>query len=130
VISLAAQVLRLAAQECAGPEGFVGHIGGDDFVAIVPPEESEAFARRVIESFDARILSLYDPEDASAGMIEVEDRQGQLRRFPIVSISLGVASNAQRSFSSPREIVATATELKSLAKKDLSSSYAMDRRSS
>ncbi len=130
VISLAAQVLRLAAQDCAGPEGFVGHIGGDDFVAIVPPDESEGFARRVIESFDARILSLYDPEDSGAGMIEVEDRQGQLRSFPIVSISLGVASNAQRSFSSPREIVATATELKSLAKKDQSSSYAMDRRSS
>src|SRR5919197_767212 len=36
VISLAAQVLRLAAQESAGPDGFVGHIGGDDFVAIVP----------------------------------------------------------------------------------------------
>src|SRR6266542_883121 len=81
------------------------------------------------KSFDARILSLYDPEDAGAGMIELEDRQGQLRRFPIVSMSLGIASNAQRSFSSPREVVATATELKSLAKKDQGSSFAMDRRS-
>ncbi len=128
VISLAAQVLRLAAQEAAGPDGFVGHIGGDDFVAILPPEAAEVFSRRVIESFDARILSLYDPEDAGAGMIELEDRQGQLRRFPIVSMSLGIASNAQRSFSSPREVVATATELKSLAKKDQGSSFAMDRR--
>jgi diguanylate cyclase (GGDEF)-like protein len=128
VISLAAQVLRLAAQEAAGPDGFVGHIGGDDFVAILPPEAAEGFSRRVIESFDARILSLYDPEDAGAGMIELEDRQGQLRRFPIVSMSLGIASNAQRSFSSAREVVATATELKSLAKKDQGSSFAMDRR--
>jgi GGDEF domain-containing protein len=122
-------VLRLAAQEAAGPDGFVGHIGGDDFVALVPPEAAEVFSRRVIESFDARILSLYDHEDAGAGSIELEDRQGQLRRFPIVSMSLGIASNAQRSFSSPREVVATATELKSLAKKDQGSSYAMDRRS-
>ena len=36
VISLFAQVLRQAAQDAAGPEGFVGHIGGDDFVALVP----------------------------------------------------------------------------------------------
>src|SRR6266508_1471238 len=60
VLALTAQVLRLAAQEAAGPDGFVGHIGGDDFVALVPPEAAEVFSRRVIESFDARILSLYD----------------------------------------------------------------------
>jgi hypothetical protein len=96
-------------------------------VAIVPPEAAEVFSRRVIESFDARILSLYDPEDAAAGYMEGEDRYGQWRRFPIVSMSLGIASNAQRSFSSPREVVATATELMHLAKKDQGSSYAMDR---
>src|SRR6266496_3287999 len=82
VISLAAQVLRLAAQEAAGPDGFVGHIGGDDFVAIVPPEAAEGFSTRVIESFDARILSLDDPEDAGAGMIELEDRQGAAAPLP------------------------------------------------
>src|SRR5919198_1486034 len=88
VISLFAQVLRRAALEAAGPEGFVGHIGGDDFVAIVPAEQAEAFAAEVIAGFDDRVRSLYDPEDASAGAIELEDRQGQLRRFPIVSVSL------------------------------------------
>ena len=128
VISLAAQVLRLAAQEAAGPDGFVGHIGGDDFVAIVPPEKAEEFARRVIASFDARIPSLYDPEDAAAGFVEVEDRQGQLRRFGLVSISLGIASNAHRAFGDYREVVAVATELKSVAKKGDGSGYAMDRR--
>jgi diguanylate cyclase (GGDEF)-like protein len=128
VISLFAQVLRRAALEAAGSEGFVGHIGGDDFVALMPPEAAERFAARVIADFDARIPSLYDPEDAVAGSIEVEDRQGQLRRFPIVSVSLGIASSARRSFTDHRGLVATATELKGVAKRDPGSSYAMDRR--
>jgi GGDEF domain-containing protein len=128
LISLFAQVLRRAAQEAAGADGFVGHIGGDDFVVLVPPDAAEAFARRVIGGFDARVPSLYDPEDATAGSIEIEDRQGQLRRFPIVSVSLGIASSAQRSFANHRELVATATELKSVAKRDHGSSYAIDRR--
>jgi len=129
VISLFAQVLRRAALESAGPEGFVGHIGGDDFVALVPPEAAERFATRLIADFDARIPSLYDPEDAVAASIEVEDRQGQLRRFPIVSVSLGIASSARRSFTDHRGLVATATELKGVAKRDPGSSYALDRRS-
>ena len=130
VISLFAQVLRRAAQDAAGPEGFVGHIGGDDFVAIVPSEQAEAFAAQVIADFDERVPSLYDPEDAAAGAIDVEDRQGQPRRFPIVSVSLGIASSGQRAFGDHRELVATATELKSVAKKDRGSSFAMDRRTS
>jgi PleD family two-component response regulator len=128
VISLFAQVLRRAAQDAAGPDGFVGHIGGDDFVALVPPEAAEIFASRVITGFDDRIPTLYDPEDANAGSIELEDRQGQLRRFPMVSVSLGIASSAQRAFTNHRELVATATELKHVAKRQQGSSYALDRR--
>ena len=85
VISLGRpRVLRLAAQEAPGPDGFVGHIGGDDFVAIVPPDAAEAFSRRVIESFDAPASSgpLRPRGRPGAGMVELEDRQGQLRRLP------------------------------------------------
>jgi len=128
VISMAAQVVRRAAEDAAGPSGFVGHIGGDDFVAVLPPEVAEDFARRVINGFDGRIPSLYDPEDAEAGAIALEDRQGQLRRFPLVSVSIGIACNTRRHIGDHRELVATATELKSLAKRESGSAYAIDRR--
>jgi len=128
VISLAAQILRRAAQDAAGADGFVGHIGGDDFVAIVPPDVAERFAELVISTFDAQIVTLYDRADADAGSIEMVDRQGQLRRFPVVSISLGIASTARRQFADYRELVATATELKNLAKKRQGSSFELDRR--
>ncbi len=128
VISMAAQVLRRAAQDAAGEDGFVGHIGGDDFVAIVPPDVAERFASLVIDSFDAQIGTLYDSADADAGAIEMVDRQGQLRRFPVVSLSLGIASTARRQVADYRELVATATELKNLAKKRQGSSFELDRR--
>jgi len=129
VISMAAQVLRRAAHDAAGADGFVGHIGGDDFVVVLPPGAAEDFARLVVDGFDQRISSLYDPEDAAVGSIELADRQGQMRRFPIVSVSLGIASSARRSFTDHRELVATATELKNLAKREPRSSWALDRRS-
>ena len=34
------------------PDGFVGHVGGDDFVAVVQPEHAEDVAKRVCERFD------------------------------------------------------------------------------
>jgi diguanylate cyclase (GGDEF)-like protein len=129
VISMAAQVLRRAAHDAAGADGFVGHIGGDDFVVVLPPDAAEDFARLVVDAFDQRIASLYDPEDAGAGSITVEDRQGQPRSYPLVSLSVGVASNARRRFDDHRELVATATELKNLAKREPGSSWALDRRS-
>ncbi|HEU4895451.1 MAG TPA: response regulator, partial [Acidimicrobiia bacterium] len=44
-----------------GIEGaFVGHIGGDDFVAMIPPAVAESFCKEVIERFDDGILDLYD----------------------------------------------------------------------
>jgi diguanylate cyclase (GGDEF)-like protein len=129
VISMAAQVLRRAAHDAAGADGFVGHIGGDDFVVVLPPSSAEPFAHLVVDGFDQRISSLYDPEDASAGTITVEDRQGQPRSFPLVSVSVGIASTARRRFDDHRELVATATELKNLAKRQPRSAWALDRRS-
>src|SRR6266487_1999507 len=32
-------------QEIAGPEGFVGHVGGDDFIILVGPNVAESMAR-------------------------------------------------------------------------------------
>src|SRR6266545_3347730 len=68
-------------------------------------------------------------DDYSAGTIVVEDRQGQPRSFPLVSVSVGIASTDRRRFDDHRELVATATELKNLAKRQPRSAWAVDRRS-
>jgi diguanylate cyclase (GGDEF)-like protein len=126
VINFAAAILLEITSDVTGGHGFIGHIGGDDFVALVPPEAAEAFATRVIARFDDGILSFYDPKDLLNGGIEVEDRQGQQRRFPFVSISLGITSNAIRNFNDHREVVTRITALLHKAKRQEGSAYALD----
>ncbi|HJW60207.1 MAG TPA: diguanylate cyclase response regulator, partial [Actinomycetota bacterium] len=82
----------------------------------------------LIQRFDDEVPSLYDPEDAERGWIEVENRRRQLERFPIVTISIGVASTATRRFGHYAEAVAAATEMKSQAKQESGSAWAVDRR--
>ncbi len=115
--------------ETLGMEGtFVGHIGGDDFVAVIHPEMAEAFAKEVIERFDDGILDLYDTADALRGYIEVIDRRGERYAFPVVSLSLGVASTEVREIGTQWEASAIAVEMKEFAKKQQGSTYRIDRR--
>jgi diguanylate cyclase (GGDEF)-like protein len=117
VILLTAEILRSALATYAGDDGFIGHVGGDDFVLVCPPAVAGAVCEAVIRRFDARIRSAYDPADAEAGYLEIKDRQGDTRRFGIMSIALGVATNEHRDFADHRAIVEVATEMKSFLKR-------------
>jgi len=114
--------------ELVGPEGFVGHVGGDDFLLIVPPDPAAEVAKRLTEGFDELSPSLYDPEDLDRGSVEVLDRQGNMRLFPLLSLSVGVATTAARTFSHYGEAVTVANEMKQVAKAQSGSAYAIDRR--
>jgi diguanylate cyclase (GGDEF)-like protein len=128
LIQATARTLQDAVFEFAGSEGFVGHVGGDDFVAVVPPGVAEDVAKRIVASFDAQIHEFYDPEDVERGYIQVEDRKGVLQRLPLAGISVGVATTYVRAFAHYGEAVSIATEMKQFAKRDPGSSYAIDRR--
>ena len=128
-IRYTSQVLLDALGEVPEEETFIGHVGGDDFVVIMSPADYvEVFCRQVCERFDAGIRQYYDPEDASAGYIDVADRQQEVHRFPLLSISIGVAWNRLRKITSHFEAAAIAAEMKAYAKRIGGSSYAIDRR--
>ena len=128
VIQATARTIQDAVVELAGTEGFVGHVGGDDFVAVVPPEVAEDVAKRVTDRFDQLRAEFYDPEDLARGYMKMEDRKGEMAEIPLVAVSVGVATTAKRSFAHYGEAVAVATEMKQFAKRDAGSSYAVDRR--
>ena len=109
-------------------EGFVGHVGGDDFVAVVDPESAEDVAKRVCERFDQDRSLYYEDEDLDRGFVRMEDRKGVEQDIPLVSVSIGIATTAKRAFAHYGEAVAVATEMKQFAKRDGGSSYAVDRR--
>lgn len=128
VIKFSAQALLTAAEECRDPHAFVGHVGGDDFVAVINPDNVEEFCKSTIATYDDGILDFYDTADALQGYIEVTDRRGERHAFPISSISLGVATNQRRTISSEWEASAIASEMKEFAKRQAGSCYQIDRR--
>jgi diguanylate cyclase (GGDEF)-like protein len=127
LIQATARVVQDAVMEFA-TDGFVGHVGGDDFVAVLKPEIAEGVARRIVEAFDAQISGFYEPEEMAQGFVEVEDRKGEMQRVPLVGVSVGIATTDVRSYAHYGEAVSMATEMKQFAKRDARSSYAIDRR--
>lgn len=129
-------VLKLLAElmiETVEAEGdgadFIGHIGGDDFVIISVPERVDRLCQRLLAAFDARIPDLYDAEDLERGYLQGVDRQGVPRRFPIISLSIGVVTSEFRSFSDYEEVSRVAADMKQYAKQQPGSSYRVDVRS-
>ncbi|MEO2104171.1 MAG: response regulator [Actinomycetota bacterium] len=130
VIQATAQVLRDVLTGTAYAEAFLGHIGGDDFVMLFDPVQADDVCSESIRRFDEMIPTLYAPEDRERGYLELRDRRGEMRRFGLVSIAIGVTTNAHRTFLDHRDIVAVATEMKTHVKSAHpdTSAYALDGR--
>jgi diguanylate cyclase (GGDEF)-like protein len=120
-------VLLTAAAGADDPQPFVGHVGGDDFVIVCTPDQAEPLCHQVAQAFDAAVPAFYDDADRERGYLEVNDRRGELRRHPLVSVSIGVAcfTGGERDH---RAVVAAATEMKGVAKTRDGSVVAVDRR--
>ncbi|CAN5253818.1 hypothetical protein BH20ACT24_BH20ACT24_05610 [soil metagenome] len=129
VIQLLGRLTAEIVHESEGPSGFVGHVGGDDFIMVLAPEAAEDAAAELCRRFDERRPLLYDPVDADRGYVEVEDRKGTPVRFPLLSLAVGVASTRNRRFTHVGEAVEVATEMKQHAKRRPGSAYSADRRS-
>ncbi|MDL1970269.1 MAG: diguanylate cyclase [Candidatus Desulfofervidaceae bacterium] len=112
-------------------EGFVGHIGGDDFVFIVPPEEAENIAKQIIAYFDEIVPSFYDSEDRKRGKIISKNRQGKIGEFPIMTVAIAIVRNWKGyRLEHYGQAIKIVTELKKIAKADRSkSTYVIERRS-
>jgi diguanylate cyclase (GGDEF)-like protein len=128
LIQVVARIIQDAVVERGGNGGFVGHVGGDDFVAVVDTDSPEEVAQHICDRFDQARAEFYETEDLQRGFVRMEDRKGVLQDIPLVAISVGIATSAKRRFAHYGEAVAVATEMKSFAKRESGSSYAMDRR--
>ena len=124
-----ARAVQTAVLEAGKPTPFLGHVGGDDFVVVCEVGQAEQVCARTLALFDEVAPTLYDPADAGRGHIALTDRQGHLRKFPLVSVSAGIASTERRRYTDHRQVVAVATEMKNVAKATPGSAVAIDRRS-
>lgn len=117
-----------AAKRFGDASTFVGHEGGDDFVIVTSYETWEGVCKGIISAFDSDVKQFYNETDAKSGFIESLDRQGRRMRFPLMSISLAVASNHYRPCEDHRMVVSIAAEMKKYVKKTEGSNYAIDKR--
>jgi hypothetical protein len=86
-------------------------------------------AEEIVRRFDQDAPAWYDAQDRANGWVEVMNRRGELQRFPLLTVSIGIASTERRSFHHYAEAVAVATEMKQFTKAAPGSSWALDRRS-
>lgn len=108
---------------------FVGHIGGDDFVAIVSAEDDyEAICQSIIAEFDKGILKYFTEEDIERGYLEVPNRKCVIEEFPLTSISIGVVVVNKSRFHNVLEIGEVGAQVKHSAKTTMGSAYSIDRR--
>lgn len=107
---------------------FIGHIGGDDFIAIVPSAEVDEICQAIIATFDKEVTKFFTDEDLERGYIEVANRKGIIEQFPLTSISIGVVIAEKGRFSNILEIGEIGAQVKHMAKSIMGSSYAVDRR--
>lgn len=108
--------------------GFVGHIGGDDFIAIVPYKDVEKLCQTIICNFDKKVTKFYNEKDQENGYIEVANRKGIIEKFPLTSLSIAVVVVDEGRFANILEIGDTAAQVKHAVKAVMGSSYAIDRR--
>jgi diguanylate cyclase (GGDEF)-like protein len=128
VIRILAKILHDVIKGFCGELGFVGHIGGDDFIFIVPAIAIADCCAEIISIFDALVPYQYSEQDRRAGYFFGKDRRGQLHRVPLMTVSIGVVTNERRQFTQAAHMSELATEMKSYAKTLTGSVYTVDRR--
>ncbi len=107
---------------------FVGHIGGDDFIAIVEDKDYEKICQNIILEFDKNIKKYFNEDDIKRGFLEVPNRKGIIEEFPITSISIGAVEVEADRFHNTLEIGEAGAQVKHLSKTIPGSTYVIDRR--
>ena len=75
-------------------------------------------------AFDEAVAGALRRRDRERGYIEVTNRRGELQRFPLLSVSIGIATHRQAVVPHYAEAVAVATEMKAFTKTSAGSSWA------
>lgn len=69
---------------------FIGHIGGDDFVFIIYEnlEKTQSICQDILSNFSVKIRQCFSAPDLQNGYLQAKDRDGELKRFSLTSLSI------------------------------------------
>jgi diguanylate cyclase (GGDEF)-like protein len=129
VIKTVAELMVAALNRFEGQSfGFVGHIGGDDFILVTRPKNSLAVCQELIDRFADELPLFHSPEEMRDKTYTSLDRQGVRRQFDLLSLSIGIVSTEIHRIASFAEVSSIATDLKKRAKEIPGSIIVRDRR--
>ena len=128
VLLATARIITNAAREINKEKTFVGHIGGDDFVFICQENTVRKLCEEVVSRFDMVIRNFYNEEDLEQGGIVSTNRDGSVRMFPVMTISIAVVVNESGRYNHYGQASQDATDIKKYLKSLDGSNYMIDRR--
>ncbi len=104
---------------------FVGHIGGDDFIAVLSGGNAETVCAAIIDEFDKSVVFYYSQNDIDRGFITTKNRHGEVENFPLLSIS--IAGTYSDCHSNIIELSEHMAKVKCMAKQKGGSNYVIMR---
>ena len=119
VIRLIAEILNqvLPEEQVIHGETFVGHIGGDDFVILSTVIDNYVeVAERILNAFKEEILHFYTEQDQNRAGIQSQDREGNSKFYPLMSLSIGILLVHPKYFEHTQKLSSYATKAKKGAK--------------
>lgn len=128
LVELLAQSIQQSLASVDHPRNVLGHILGDEFIALTPPQHAEQLAQEMISRFDARVPEYYNEEDRQQGFFDTVDRRGNPVRAHLASLAIAIVTNAYRTWEHPFQVENIAAEIRNYIKMVPGSRYAFDRR--
>ncbi len=107
---------------------FVGHVGGDDFVAVVDKCVNSKYFMLLKEKFEREVLNYYSDADKKRGYIISYNRKGEIEKFPFISLTCVVVNNETSNIDNVFDMTEKLANLKKSAKQQLriQQNYAMN----
>lgn len=126
ILCMTAQIIQSQINNNVNRDMFIGHIGGDDFIAVITGIDIVPICQTIIDYFDVRIRGFYTEEDKKRGYIVAKNRHGREEEFPIVSLSIAVVTSTGQKFKSPADLAEAASVVKKKCKQVWQSCYCIN----
>lgn len=125
VIKVTAKIIEKCINKYSPMDSFIGHIGGDDFVFIVPDnlEEISNICCDIINEFENVIKTYFSTDDILRGKIKGYDRDGLLKEHDLTSVSIGVYIGEINTFYNIEKFGEYMSYIKKMAKSCKGNSY-------
>ncbi|MFH1367610.1 MAG: response regulator [Elusimicrobiota bacterium] len=108
---------------------FLGHLGGDDFVAVISGlADAGGVCNEVFGEIERIKTLIYEKKELQQGFFKGKNRKGETEEFELLSVSIGVLDSRVKRVDSWSEASNVLTEVKVKAKSIKGNSYCVDSR--